>query len=32
MFVAVHLQSEIQKAFVDFQTGRLQNPEDDVWM
>ena len=32
LFVAVGLQSEIQKAFVDFQTGRLQNPEDDVWM
>ena len=25
------LQSEIQEAFVDFQTGRLQNPDDDVW-
>ncbi|KAL0023510.1 hypothetical protein WJX79_005408 [Trebouxia sp. C0005] len=27
----MNTQSEIQKAFVDFQTGRLQNPEDDVW-
>ena len=25
------MQGEIQKAFMDFQSGKLQNPTDDVW-
>jgi redox-sensitive bicupin YhaK (pirin superfamily) len=27
----MNTQAEIQQAFMDFQTGKLQNPEDDVW-
>lgn len=24
-------QAEIKQAFADYQTGKLQNPKDDVW-
>mmetsp|Transcript_7028 Transcript_7028/g.20566 ORF Transcript_7028/g.20566 Transcript_7028/m.20566 type:complete len:360 (-) Transcript_7028:330-1409(-) len=27
----MNTDSEIKQAFMDYQTGRLQNPEDDVW-
>lgn len=27
----MNTNAEIQQAFMDFQTGKLQNPEDDVW-
>ena len=27
----MNTEEEIRQAFYDYQTGRLQNPDDDVW-
>lgn len=27
----MNTQAEIQQAFLDYQSGKLQNPDDNVW-